>query len=123
MITKLSNITHDKHEIDAKDEVLGRLATRVATLLVGKNKPYFVRHLDCGDFVHITNGSLVKLTGKKEQMKKYTSYSGYPGGLKTKTIAKIRETKPTQVLHHAIAGMLPATKLKKFYLERLTINA
>src|SRR5574340_385217 len=112
MIPKVSDIKHDKHEIDAQGQVLGRLATTVATLLVGKNKPYFVRHLDCGDFVTVKNAAKITVTGKKETTKKYTRYSGYPGGLKTTTLKKLRTEKPEEVVRHAIIGMLPDNKLK-----------
>lgn len=121
--TKLADIKHDKHEIDAKGQVVGRLAVEVAQLLVGKNKPYFVRHLDCGDFVKITNAKDVVLTGKKWSQKTYGNYSGYPGGLKVKNAAKIRDEKPEEILRHAILGMLPKNKLLKFWVARLDVNA
>ncbi|MCL4389764.1 MAG: 50S ribosomal protein L13 [Patescibacteria group bacterium] len=123
MVTRLSDIKHDKQEVNAEGEVLGRLATKIANLLMGKNKPYFVRHLDCGDFVTVTNAAKVKVTGKKEELKKYTHYSGYPGGLRTKTLKMVRQEKPEQIIHHAVSGMLPNNKLKKFWLARFKINA
>lgn len=122
MTTKLSDIKHDKTEVDAEGVVLGRLSTRIAALLVGKNKPYFVRHLDCGDFVTVNNAGKIKVTGKKDQTKKYTSYSGYPAGLKTKTLGALRQTNPGEVIRHAVAGMLPKNKLQAIWLSRLTIN-
>lgn len=123
MTTKLSDIKHEKHTIDAKDQVLGRLSTQVATLLVGKTKPYFTRHLDCGDFVTVVNAKQIVATGKKMQTKSYTSYSGYPGGLKRTSLKNLQEKHPERVLYHAISGMLPDNKLKKFWLSRLTINS
>jgi large subunit ribosomal protein L13 len=121
--TKISNIKHDSHTLSANGQILGRLATKAANLLMGKSKPYFVRHLDCGDFVTINDAAKVKVTGKKETKKLYTRFSGYPGGLKTKTLKAIRQEKPTEIIHHAVLGMLPDNKLKKFWMERLTIKA
>ncbi len=123
MTTKISTVKHDKHEIDAQEQVLGRLATKVATLLMGKGKPYFVNYLDCGDFVTVKNAALVATTGKKRLTKKYTRYSGYPAGLKTTSLQKMQAEKPEEVIRHAVAGMLPDNKLKKFWIARLTINA
>ncbi len=122
MITKLSDIKHEKHEIDAKGKILGRLATQVALLLVGKGKPYFVRRLDCGDFVTVTNASKVKTTGKKDTTKTYTRFSGYPGGLKTKTLKTVREQNPAEVIYHAVEGMLPKNKLQRIWISRLEVK-
>lgn len=122
-MTKLANINHEKHELDAKDQVLGRLATRVATLLMGKNKPYFVRYLDCGDFVKISNAAKIIITGKKAMTKKYTRYSGYPAGLKIISLKKLRAEKPEEVIRRAVVGMLPDNKLKKFWTARLSVYA
>ena len=123
MATKLSDIKREKHKLDAKDQVLCRLATKIATLLVGKGKPYFVRHLDCGDFVTVVNAASVKTTGKKDDQKKYTRYSGYPGGLKTKTLKVLRRENPTEIIHHAVYGMLPNNKLRNIWITRLEIKA
>lgn len=123
MITKQSDIKHENVQIDATGIVLGRLATRIANLLVGKQKPYFTRHLDCGDSVVVTNASKVKITGKKELTKNYTSYSGYPGGLKTKSLKTLRQEKPEKVVHNAVLGMLPKNKLQKIWITRLEIHA
>lgn len=122
MNTKISDIKHEKHEIDAQGVVLGRLATRVATLLVGKSKPYFTHHLDCGDFVTLTNVGKIKITGKKDQTKKYTHYSGYPGGLKTKSLKTMRAEKPEEVIRLAVLGMLPKNKLQQHWIARLEIH-
>jgi len=122
MVTKLSDIKHDKHNLDADGIILGQLASKVAGLLTGKSKTYFTRHLDCGDFVTVTNAAKVKVTGKKE-MKKYTSYSGYPGGLKTTTLGKLREENPERIIHHAVSGMLPNNKLRDRWMARLDIKA
>lgn len=122
MTTKLADIKHEKHNIDAKGKVLGKLATEVATLLVGKRKPYFVRHLDCGDFVTVVNAKDIVLTGKKWTEKKYTRYSGYPGGLRTTTPKEMAKVKPEEIVRHAILGMLPKNKLSKFWVARLDVK-
>lgn len=122
MTTKLSDIKHDKHTIDADGKVLGRLATEVAVLLMGKKKPYFVRHLDCGDFVTVSNAKGIKVTGNKLQKKVYTSYSGYPAGLKRTVLKDMLSKNPEKVVYNAVVGMLPDNKLKKFWVNRLTIN-
>ncbi len=123
MITKLADIKHDKHEVDANGIILGQLASRVAGLLTGKSKPYFTRHLDCGDFVSVTNASKIKVTGKKEELKKYPRYSGYPAGLKTRVLKDLRVSKPTEIIRHAVYGMLPNNKLRDRWMARLTIGA
>ncbi len=122
MLTKLSDIKHDHQEIDAADQILGRLATRAATLLMGKSKPYFTRHLDCGDFVTIINAGKIRVTGEKITKKIYTRYSGYPGGIKRTNLGKMLAEKPEEVIRHAVAGMLPDNKLKALWLKRLIIK-
>ena len=119
--TKLSDIKHNKHTIDADDKVLGRLATEVAQLLMGKSKTYFVRHLDCGDFVTVTNAKGIKITGNKLQTKSYTTYSGYPAGLKRIAMKDLVKKNPNKVVYNAVVGMLPDNKLKKFWINRLDI--
>jgi len=111
------------HLIDAKEQILGRLATKVANLLVGKDKPYFVSHLDCGDYVVVINASQVRVSGKKVKQKKYYRHSGYPGGLKEITFSQQMEKDPTKVIRHAVAGMLPKNKLRDKRLARLKIFA
>lgn len=123
MTTKAKDITHLTHELDAKDQILGRFATKVAQLLVGKSKPYFVRHLDCGDFVTIKNGAKIKVTGKKEAQKTYTRYSGYPAGLRKTTLGKLRKENPTEIIRLAVWGMLPNNKLRDIWITRLKIEA
>lgn len=123
MTTKLTDIKHDKHTIDATGQALGRLATQVATLLVGKSKPYFVRYLDCGDFVTVTGAKNVKITGNKLNKKTYTTFSGYPGGLKRTALRDMISKSPEKVVYNAVVGMLPDNKLKKFWIKRLDIVA
>ena len=97
--------------IDAKNEILGRLASKVAFILRGKHKPDFTPHVDCGDNVIVINAEKVKLTGNKLTDKKYISYSGYPGGQKIRTIEDVFNKKPIYVVEHAVKGMLPKNRL------------
>ncbi|OGE26451.1 50S ribosomal protein L13 [Candidatus Daviesbacteria bacterium RIFCSPHIGHO2_02_FULL_39_12] len=117
------NIKRAWHLIDAKDKVLGRLATEVATILMGKKKPEYVPYLDTGDFVVVSNAAKVKLTGKKMKTKEYKRHSGYPGGLKVETFDKIIQRKPGFVIEHAVAGMLPRTKLGREMIKKLKVFA
>lgn len=121
--TKKKTIGRETHTIDATQAVLGRLATRVATLLRGKHKVSFQPHIDGGDFVHITNASHITLTGQKLSQKKYYHYSGYPGGLKTTQISTLMKKDPSQVIRKAIYQMLPPNRLRKAMMNRLTIDA
>lgn len=121
--TKISDIKRDWHLVDVKDQVLGRLSAKVAQLLMGKNKPYFVRNLDCGDYVVVINAKKVKVTGKKEKQKQYHHYSGYPGGLKIKTLGQLREENPTRIIFEAVRGMLPNNKLRDRMMTRLYVFA
>lgn len=117
------DIKREKHVIDASGKVLGRLATEIASILMGKNKPQFVPYLDTGDLVIVTNAAKVKLTGKKAKEKTYTRHSGYPGGLKVETFDKIITRKPEFVIEHAVKGMLPQTKLGRQMIKKLKVFA
>src|SRR4030067_2195752 len=97
--------------VDVKNKVLGRVATRVATFLMGKNKLTWQPNLDTGDNVVIINAAKIAVTGRKESQKKYFRYSGYPGGLKSQTLDKLRATRPEDIIYHAVRGMLPKTPL------------
>ena len=119
--TKTTGITRNWHHIDANGRILGRLATEVAVLLHGKHKPGFRRHIDMGDIVVITNASKVVVTGNKETDKLYYNHSGYPGGLKTTNVAKLRQTHPERIISKAVTGMLPKTLLRDDYLKRLKV--
>jgi len=121
--TKKSEIKREWHLIDAKGQVLGRLATQIVPLLLGKNKPYFVRNLDCGDYVVVINAKEVKVTGKKEEQKYYYSYSGYPGGLKKVSLAQMRQKSPEKIILNAVSKMLPKNKLRDLWLAKLHIFA
>lgn len=117
------DIKREWHHIDASGKILGRLATEVATILMGKKKPSFVPYLDTGDFVIVTNASKVILSGNKMKDKTYISHSGYPGGLKSETFDKMILRKPEYVLEHAIKGMLPGNKLGKKMIKKLKVFA
>ncbi len=117
------NIQRDKHVIDASGKILGRLATEVATLLMGKNKPQYVPYLDNGDMVVVTNTSKVKVTGKKAMDKKYVRHSGYPGGLRVETFDKLIVRRPEKIIEHAVWGMMPKTKLGKKMFGKLKVFA
>lgn len=117
------NIKREKHIIDASGKILGRLATEVARLLMGKNKSSFVPYLDNGDYVTVTNASNIKVSGKKLQDKNYFRHSGFPGGLKVESLDNLLKRKPEYVLEHAIKGMLPNTKLGKQMIKKLKVFA
>jgi large subunit ribosomal protein L13 len=119
--TKASQIARGWHEVDLKDQTLGRAATKIAELLMGKNKSYFVRNLDCGDYVVVTNAAEFVTTGNKEKLKVYTNYSGYPGGLRKETLGKLKKRRPEEVIRHAVSGMLPKNKLRAKMLKRLHV--
>ena len=121
--TKVKNIVRAWHKIDVNDEILGRNATKIAGLLMGKGKSYFAKNLDCGDYVVVTNAKTVKVTGHKELQKVYTRYSGYPGGLHSARLEEVRAKKPTEIVRHAVSGMLPKNKLRDQFLKRLYIYA
>jgi large subunit ribosomal protein L13 len=121
--TKKSEIKRGWHLIDAKGEILGRLATKVVPLLLGNNKPYFVRNLDCGDHVVIINAGDIKVTGKKEQQKTYQSFSGYPGGLREISYAQMKERFPEKIIEKAIRNMLPKNKLRDCWMGKLHVFA
>jgi len=109
--------------LNAEDVVLGRLATKVAMMLMGKHKPTYTPFLDTGDHVVIVNADKVRLTGNKEQDKLYRTHSGYPGGLKEVQARKMRQRRPERMLELAIAGMLPKTKLGKQMYRKLNVYA
>lgn len=115
------DIKREWHLIDVKDQILGRVSTQIAKLLMGKSKPYFVRNLDCGDYVVVVNAKDVKTTGKKETLKKYFRYSGYPGGFKAEALGDLRKRRPTEIIRHAVSGMLPQNRLRDKMLKRLLI--
>ncbi len=109
---------------DAEGKVLGRFASEVARILMGKHKPFYTPHVDTGDHVIVVNTDKLVVKGaNKPEQKVYTSFSGYPGGLKTKTLKRALETQPVFVLEHAIRGMLPRTKLGRRMIKKVRIYA
>lgn len=121
--TKASDITRSWHLVDVKGQVLGRVTTTIANLLMGKSKPYFAKNMDCGDYVVVINSASVAVTGKKEKEKLYGNYSGFPGGLKQKALWQVRKEKPDELIRHAVSGMIPHNKLHDLMMKRLYIFA
>ena len=120
---KPSDVTRSWYIIDAGSDTLGKVATAAAKLLLGKEKPQFTHHIDTGDFVIIINASRINVSGAKLQQKRYYRHSGFPGGLHSRTLAEQLERDPTQVMLHAVRGMLPNNKLLDARLKRLKIYA
>jgi large subunit ribosomal protein L13 len=116
-----NGVARQWHVIDADDVVLGKLATKVAMLLMGKTKPTYTPFIDTGDHVIVINAAKVKLTGRKEESKVYRHFTGYPGGLVEKTIKRVRQEKPIRIVEDAVAGMLPKTKLGKQMYRKLNV--
>ena len=111
------------HVVDAEGQTLGRLATEIARILRGKNKPQYTPHVDTGDFVVVVNAERVVVTGRKAEQKLYRRHSGYPGGLKTTTYEQMLERRPTEILRRAVKGMMPKTRLARQQLRKLKIYA
>src|SRR5689334_7594766 len=109
--------------VDADARILGRLATQIADVLRGKGKPQYTPHVDTGDFVIVVNAEKVRVTGKKLDQKIYYRHSGYPGGLKERTLAEQLERRPEEVLRRAVKGMLPKNRLAAAQLRKLKIYA
>jgi len=107
--------------IDAKERVLGRLASFVATRLRGKHRPEYTPHVDTGDYIVVINADKVSLTGRKRDAKMYHHYSGYPGGLKSKNARELLEKRPSQVIDHAVRGMLPKNRLGRKMIKKLKV--
>lgn len=107
--------------IDAKGQVLGRLASKIAKILMGKHKPEYMPHIDTGDYVVVINAKDIKLTGRKLTQKIYYRHSNYPGGLKVKNAKEMLETKPEEMIKLAVRGMLPKTILGKKMLKKLKV--
>ena len=120
---KKEETQHNWVIVDASDKVLGRLASKIADKLRGKDKPIFTPHVDCGDFVVVVNAAKIKVTGNKFEDKKYYTHSLYPGGLKTKTFKDMNATKPEKVIELAVKGMLPKNKLSNQIIKKLKIYA
>ncbi len=120
-MAKKGEVERKWHLVDAQGKTLGRLATRVAVLLRGKNKPIFTPHVDAGDFVIVVNADKVVLTGKKLKDKLYIHHSGYPGGLKSISAEKLMQKKPERLISMAVQGMLPKNKLGRKLIKKLKV--
>lgn len=119
--TKAKEIRRNWHLVDVNEKTLGRISTEIAGLLMGKGKSYFVRNLDCGDFVVVINSKNVKVTGNKEEKKVYYRHSGFPGGFKQETLGELRARKSDDIIRHAVKGMLPQNRLRDQMLARLKV--
>jgi len=115
--------TRDWHVVDAEGKTLGRLATQIANVLRGKRKPTYTPHVDVGDFVIVVNAEKIAVTGNKRQDKRYYRHSGYPGGLKSRSLGEMLERRPEQVIRLAVKGMLPRNRLARKQLTKLKVYA
>jgi large subunit ribosomal protein L13 len=120
---KPGEIQRDWWVVDAEGQTLGRLATRIADTLRGKNKPAYTPHTDTGDFVIVVNAEKIHVTGQKLDQKLYYNHSGYPGGLRTRTLRTQLERRPEEVLRKAVKGMLPRNRLARQQITKLKIYA
>ena len=122
-VLKPHQIEKNWHIVDASGKTLGRLATRVATVLRGKNKPGFVPFMDTGDFVIVVNASQIHVTGRKRENKTYWRYTGYPGGLRLTSFKRMMSKDPTFIIKNAVKGMLPHNRLGRRMLKKLKVYA
>jgi len=120
-MVRAKDVSHEWVLFDASGQVLGRLASQVAHVLAGKHRSHFVRHLDTGDFVVITNAEKVVLTGRKAEEKLYHRHTGYPGGLKTTAVRELAAKYPERLIEEAVRGMLPKSKLGRRQLKKLKV--
>src|SRR3989344_6493851 len=122
----MKQIIQDKkawHLLDAKNKILGRLSGEIAKILSGKNKVSYATNIDNGDYVVVINAKSVALSGKKESQKNYFHHSGFPGGLKSRTVSQVRAKSPESLIRHAVIGMLPKNKLGKAMARKLFVYA
>lgn len=120
---KAKEINRDWHLVDAKGKVLGRMASEIAQLLMGKHKRTFSKHMDVGDYVVVINAKDIELTGKKEKQKVYRKHSGYPGGYKEVKVSKLLDEQPGKVVELAVSRMLPKNRLRSGRMRRLKVFA
>lgn len=120
---KPAEVTRQWHVVDAKGQVLGAIATQIATKLIGKNKPTYTPHVDGGDFVVVLNAAEVEVTRNKAETKVYYTYSGYPGGLKKKNFAELQAKYPERIIEKAVYNMLPDNRLRQHRMNRLKVYA
>jgi len=117
------HIQRDWYVIDAEGQTLGRIATKIASILRGKNKPYFATNLDCGDYVVVINAEKVGVTGTKADSKVYQNYSGYPSGLREVSFKRMLDSKPEEIIRSAVKGMLPKNTLGRQMFKKLKVYA
>jgi large subunit ribosomal protein L13 len=122
-VVKAGDIQRRWVHIDADGQILGRLASRVADILRGKDKPNYTPWLDLGDHVVVTNAAKVKITGRKLDQRTFAKYSGYPGGLKVKSLREMFDKHPDEVFQRAVRGMIPHTKLGRLQIKKLHVYA
>ena len=122
-IQKPAEVERKWYVVDAEGKTLGRMASEVAAILRGKNKPTFTPHVDCGDYVIVINAEKVAVTGKKRQEKIYKRHTGYPGGIRELTFEQLLEKHPEEVVKHAIKGMMPTGKLGRQMYKKLKVYA
>jgi large subunit ribosomal protein L13 len=120
---KPGEVTREWYLVDAEGKTLGRLATQIADTLRGKRKPQYTPHVDTGDFVVVVNADKIQVTGNKLDQKRYYRHSGYPGGLRSRTLREQLERRPTEVLRIAVKGMLPKNRLARQQITKLKIYA
>jgi large subunit ribosomal protein L13 len=120
---KTGEVAREWYVVDAEGQTLGRLATRIADTLRGKDKPQYTPHTDTGDFVVVVNAEKIRVTGKKLDEKLYRRHSGYPGGLKERTLREQLQRRPTEVIRKAVKGMLPRNRLARTQLGKLKVYA
>jgi len=120
-LAKPETTTHEWKIVDATDQILGRLAVQISNALRGRNNPMYTPHVDTGDYVIVTNADKIKLTGSKEEQKKYMFYSGYMGNEKYRSVADFREKRPEFIIQNAVKGMLPKNKLASQMLKKLKV--
>lgn len=118
---KKETVVRKWHIIDAKGQVVGRMATKIANILRGKHKPSFSPHVDCGDYVVVVNAKDVIFTGSKMEDKQYIRYTGYPGGQRKRTAQQVMDRFPERILESAVRGMIPKTKLGRAVIKKLFI--
>lgn len=118
-----ASVEHKWYVIDAEDLVLGRLATKIASMLRGKHKPTYTPHADTGDYIIVINAGKVRLTGNKWQARQHITYSGYPGGQRGTTMAEMRAKHPERIIENAVKGMLPKNRLGRAMYKKLFVYA
>ena len=120
-IPKPNAVDRKSYLVDAEGHVLGRLATRVAILLMGKDEPFYTPHVECGDQVIVVNAKGIRVTGRKAKTKMYQQYSGYPGGRRVETFEEVQKKKPERILMEAVRRMLPKNRLGEKMLKHLRV--